>query len=252
MRAIRQEDIIDKKAMEQIQNRKQQIQLQSGTSQNLIDILTMLLKPQLQFNGNNQRRSHSLNSFQSRYPQMSGGGFNQQMMNQSQMGRSNNFRGNRMNQQRGHSQVPHHSHQMMNGQMMPQMANQMVPGAPSMNSGSTVPIGVPNQFANQYQQEVQRMFQTQQFKEGSVEDKKDLVGNTIYKYVEKIVGEQKAPKITGMLIDLPEIELNFSISNWNNFCQKVKSAYELIQESEIRAPAGAQVSPKPLQIVHAQ
>jgi hypothetical protein len=43
--------------------------------------------------------------------------------------------------------------------------------------------------------------------------------------VEKIVGDQKAPKITGMLIDLPEAELNFSVSQWNHFEQKVMSAF---------------------------
>lgn len=44
-----------------------------------------------------------------------------------------------------------------------------------------------------------------------------MVGNTIYKHVEKIVGDKLAPKITGMLIDLPEVELNYSIAQWTNF-----------------------------------
>jgi hypothetical protein len=70
--------------------------------------------------------------------------------------------------------------------------------------------------------------------------------------VEKIVGESKAPKITGMLIDLPEIELNFSISNFNHFYTKVQSAFTLIQESENRAPSGAQGSPNTNQKIQAQ
>jgi hypothetical protein len=32
---------------------------------------------------------------------------------------------------------------------------------------------------------------------------KDQVGNLIYEYVNKIIGVEKAPKITGMLIELP-------------------------------------------------
>jgi len=32
---------------------------------------------------------------------------------------------------------------------------------------------------------------------------KGQVGEFIYEFVEKIAGEEKAPKITGMLIDLP-------------------------------------------------
>jgi L-fucose mutarotase/ribose pyranase (RbsD/FucU family) len=93
------------------------------------------------------------------------------------------------------------------------------------------------------------MFMSPEFKNGSMQDKKELIGNTIYKHVEKIVGENKAPKITGMLIDLPEVELNFSVSNWNNFYTKVQSAFALIQESENRAPGGAQASPDQQKVV---
>jgi len=61
------------------------------------------------------------------------------------------------------------------------------------------------------------MFISAEFKNADLREKKEIVGNTIYKHVEKIAGEMKAPKITGMLIDLPEIELNYSVSQWNNF-----------------------------------
>lgn len=37
---------------------------------------------------------------------------------------------------------------------------------------------------------------------------KAQVGEIIYEYVEKIAGESKAPKITGMLIDLPLEEIH--------------------------------------------
>jgi len=69
------------------------------------------------------------------------------------------------------------------------------------------------------------MFVSPEFKNADRKEKKEIVGNTIYKHVEKIVGDQKAPKITGMLIDLPEAELNFSVSQWNHFEQKVMSAF---------------------------
>ena len=71
-----------------------------------------------------------------------------------------------------------------------------------------------------------------------------MVGNLIYKHVEKLVGDVKAPKITGMLIDLPEAELNFSISQWVNFEQKVMSAFQLITNTadQTQAPAGAVVT----------
>jgi hypothetical protein len=80
------------------------------------------------------------------------------------------------------------------------------------------------QYAKNYFDEVQAMFVSSEFKTGERKDKKEMVGNAIYKHVEKLVGDQRAPKITGMLIDLPEAELNFSISQWNHFEQKVMSA----------------------------
>ena len=62
------------------------------------------------------------------------------------------------------------------------------------------------------------MFASKDFKDTSDRrEKKEIIGNTIYKHVEKLVGESKAPQITGMLIDLPEIELNYSIIQWNEF-----------------------------------
>ena len=177
---------------------------------------------------------------------MNTGGFNQQMM-QANAGGRGNFR-NQRPQQRGQShngmvnqvQNPMAQHMMAQQQMMGQ--SMMSPGV-SQASYSTAPLNASQQFVNQYQQEIQSMFMSHEFKNSDSHDKKELVGNTIYKYVEKIVGENKAPKITGMLIDLPETELNYSVSQWNHFYTKVQSAYALIQESEGLAPGGAQSSP---------
>jgi hypothetical protein len=69
------------------------------------------------------------------------------------------------------------------------------------------------------------MFVSPEFKNSKKKERKEMIGNSIYKHVEKLVGDSKAPKITGMLIDLPEAELNFSISQWVNFEQKVMSAF---------------------------
>ena len=63
MRLIRNEEIIDKRAMEKKKTQRDQQQLASlSGSQNLIDLLTMLLKPAFQFNQGGQRRSQSVNS----------------------------------------------------------------------------------------------------------------------------------------------------------------------------------------------
>jgi hypothetical protein len=87
-------------------------------------------------------------------------------------------------------------------------------------------------YAKTYFEEIQAMFISQDFKNAKKKEKKEIVGNTIYKHVEKLVGDQKAPKITGMLIDLPEAELNYSISQWNFFEQKVMSALHLVSQSQ--------------------
>lgn len=77
---------------------------------------------------------------------------------------------------------------------------------------SSAPQMADMEYAKLYYNEIQQMFVSFDFKNAQTKEKKEIVGNTIYKHVEKIVGEPKAPKITGMLIDLPEAELNFSVS----------------------------------------
>merc|ERR1711981_1225580 len=66
MRQIRNEELHDKRAQERKRNQQNQAQIASlNGSQNLIDLLTLLLKPAFQFNQNlsgGQRRSQSLNS----------------------------------------------------------------------------------------------------------------------------------------------------------------------------------------------
>lgn len=105
-----------------------------------------------------------------------------------------------------------------------QLVNQsMVSSASSIST--TAPQFVDNIYAKAYFDEIQNMFISPEFKAAKKKDKKEMVGNLIYKHVEKLVGDVKAPKITGMLIDLPEAELNFSISQWVNFEQKVMSAF---------------------------
>ena len=50
---------------------------------------------------------------------------------------------------------------------------------------------------------------------------KAQVGEFIYEYVERIAGEERAPKITGMLIDLPIIEIQRYVTNFNLFAERV-------------------------------
>jgi hypothetical protein len=118
-------------------------------------------------------------------------------------------------------------------------------------ASSTAPQFADMPYAKAYFDEIQAMFVSPDFKTAKRREKKEMVGNAIYKHVEKLVGDQRAPKITGMLIDLPEAELNYSISQWVHFEQKVMSALQLItqsaqdpnqapqQDPSNQAPAGA-------------
>merc|ERR1712139_211875 len=53
---------------------------------------------------------------------------------------------------------------------------------------------------------------------------KQIVGSNIFEFVTKLVGTQFAPKITGMLIDLPIVEIQRYCTNFDLFAQRVQQA----------------------------
>jgi hypothetical protein len=57
---------------------------------------------------------------------------------------------------------------------------------------------------------------------------KGQVGEFIYEYVEKIAGEDKAPKITGMLIDLPIGEIQGYLVDFSKLQVKINEANTLL------------------------
>jgi hypothetical protein len=58
---------------------------------------------------------------------------------------------------------------------------------------------------------------------------KAQVGEFIYEYVERIAGEDKAPKITGMLIDLPIDEIKGYLTDFVKLQAKISEATALLQ-----------------------
>lgn len=56
------------------------------------------------------------------------------------------------------------------------------------------------------------------------------VGEVIYDYVEKISGDELAPKITGMLIDLPIEDIRAYLNNYSILEEKVRQAEALLKE----------------------
>jgi RNA recognition motif-containing protein len=59
---------------------------------------------------------------------------------------------------------------------------------------------------------------------------KQTVGSTIFEFVTKMVGNTNAPKITGMLIDLPIIEIQRFVTNFDLLAQRVNQAQTLLQQ----------------------
>lgn len=57
---------------------------------------------------------------------------------------------------------------------------------------------------------------------------KAQVGEFIYEYVERIAGEEKAPKITGMLIDLPIDEIKGYLTDFVKLQAKINEATSLL------------------------
>ena len=62
---------------------------------------------------------------------------------------------------------------------------------------------------------------------------KQTVGSVIFEFVTKIVGPQYAPKITGMLIDLPIPEIQRYCTNFDLFQQRVQQAQTLLQQQAV-------------------
>ena len=61
---------------------------------------------------------------------------------------------------------------------------------------------------------------------------KNMAGEYIYNYVAGMVGEEKAGKITGLLIDLPIDDIKAFLYDFNRLIQKVAEANNFILQME--------------------
>ena len=64
---------------------------------------------------------------------------------------------------------------------------------------------------------------------------KDQVGTVLYEFVNQLVG-QKAPKITGMLIDLPINDIQLIMQNYDLFKTRVGQANDLLAQQTAGTP----------------
>lgn len=111
--------------------------------------------------------------------------------------------------------------------MMPPQAPQMPP-QPGMPG---VPQGAPGQnpIVMQYMQTCPRLVPSITEKNPYLKEK---VGEAIFPIIRSMVGTERAPKITGMLIELPVDQIKAYMSNFDNLHCKVKEASDLIDQSD--------------------
>ena len=85
-----------------------------------------------------------------------------------------------------------------------------------------------------HQQKVQQFMQKATIIIPSIQEMnpkyKEQVGNCIYDFVHQQVGPERAPKVTGMLIDLPIEEIKNYMANYDMFTTKVNEANKLLQQ----------------------
>lgn len=195
--------------------------------------------------GMGQQRSHS----QGGAP----GGFHHNQQHQYQGGRQN-YQNNRQFNQRGNQnpgmQMRHDNqgHQQMRQQQpMPQpMASQMpmpqpMPQASPMPQPSSAGMPqMPVQITPSSDPASQEFYSKTMPIYAAITEinpsYKQTVGSTIFDFVKNIVGTPFAPKITGMLIDLPIIEIQRYVTNWDLFSQRVQQAHGLLQQQSGQTP----------------
>jgi hypothetical protein len=110
-----------------------------------------------------------------------------------------------------------------------------VPQAPNMMVGMPQPLNMQMQpvmnESQKYRNEIMNLFMGDKFMKSNEQQKKQLIGTLIFRYVTQLVTEEFSPKITGMIIDLPIADLNYSVSGLETLQVKVRSAVQLLLET---------------------
>lgn len=128
----------------------------------------------------------------------------------------------RPNQMGGMPQAQRHMQQPMGMPGMPPANHPMMgmpqPGMPPQPGMMAPTPGMPMTIAQEYEIKALRMLPAVQERNPNL---KDQVGQIIFDYIEKMVGQERAPKITGMLIELPIPQIQMYMSSYANLQMKV-------------------------------
>lgn len=81
-----------------------------------------------------------------------------------------------------------------------------------------------------YTQSIKAVMSSGDFLNLDEDGKREKIGEEIYNYVLEKAGEEAAPKITGMIIDLPFDDLMGSIQSWDGLQEKIQEGLDLLKE----------------------
>jgi len=110
-------------------------------------------------------------------------------------------------------------------QPMQPMAPQAPGGMPQAPMGGQAPQNDSQSFFEQAQKLLPSVQERNQYL-------KEQVGHLIYDFVQKIIGVDKAPKITGMLIELPVVQIREYLASLEALKIKVAEANNLLSQNE--------------------
>jgi len=83
-----------------------------------------------------------------------------------------------------------------------------------------------------YVQTIKSLFRTPDFSALNEDSKREKIGEEIYNYVLEKAGDESAPKITGMIIDLPFNDLISSVQTWEGLQEKIQEGLDLLKDDQ--------------------
>ena len=109
------------------------------------------------------------------------------------------------------------------------MMGQMPPQAPPAQPPAQPPV---NTAASMYTRAITNLVKGSEFSSLDEDTKREKIGEEIYNYVLEKAGDESAPKITGMIIDLPFSDLLSSVQTWDGLQEKIQEGLDLLNEDQ--------------------
>jgi polyadenylate-binding protein len=170
---------------------------------------------------------------------------------QGSYGGYNQYGGRGRNQRRGgypqSSYGSYGGHQNMYGRRPPQevhnsyaQAAPMPPAAtaPPMMNQMPPPAQAPptqpptNTAGSVYNRTITNLIKGSDFVALDEDSKREKIGEEIYNFVLEKAGDESAPKITGMIIDLPFNDLLSSVQTWDGLQEKIQEGLDLLKDDQ--------------------